>query len=412
MTSVEIPWGAWYETAQMTLSFPDRFEVFSPPVPEGPDLSSQSIRRALESPVGSRPLTEILRGRGSLAVAVDDLTRPTPAARFLPWIMETARAEGISPEDITVVVAAGAHRPLQRADLLKKLGPEVAGRVAVFNHSPYGDLLEFGQTRRGTPVNVNCWFASAEVKMTLGAVLPHPTAGFGGGAKMVMPGLASIEALERNHGPAVRDVAGRVGQLEGNALRADFEEAASKVGVDFSINVVCPAVGVVAAVVAGHPVEAHKRACEIAGELFSIPSPPWLADIACFNAYPKDTELLQVANAFNVWSDRETQLVVEGGTVVVLTAASEGLGTHGLLGPGGRLYRPLAERPGFARLFEGRGVAVVCPTVSKRELRLIMPPSSELFTDWPRCLEFLEERHRGPARVAVFSASAQQMISE
>ena len=133
--------------------------------------------------------------------------------------------------------------------------------------------------------------------------------------------------------------------------------------------------------------------------------------MACFNAYPKDTEFLQVVNAFNVWADRSRPLVAPGGTVVVLTAASEGFGTHGLLGPGGKLYRPLAARAGFAPLMEGREVAVVCPTVTRREMELLFPPSARLFAGWQQCREFLEGRHPGRSQVAVFAASAQQMLA-
>jgi hypothetical protein len=117
-----------------------------------------------------------------------------------------------------------------------------------------------------------------------------------------------------------------------------------------------------------------------------------------------------VVNAFNVWSDRSVPVVASGGTIVVLTAASEGFGTHGLLGPGGRLYRPLSERAGFAQLFKDRSVAVVCPTITRRELELIFPSNTTLFGDWDSCRAFLERRHPESARVAVFAASAQQMI--
>ncbi|MFQ6671762.1 MAG: lactate racemase domain-containing protein [Candidatus Tectimicrobiota bacterium] len=410
MASVTIPWGAWYEMGFRRLSFPGRYELLAPPVPDGPDLGAEAIRRALEQPVGSPPLAELARGRSSVAVAVDDLTRPTPAGRLLPWVLETIDEAGIGLEAVTVVVASGAHRPLQRSDLLKKLGPDVVGRLPVFSHSPYDGLVDYGTTPHGTPIQINRWFARASLKITLGAVLPHPSAGFGGGAKIVLAGLGSLEALERNHGPAVREVAGRVGEVEGNALRADLEEALAKVGVDFCINVVSPAVGVVAAVVAGHPVASHRAACAEARRLFTVSASPGPVDIVCVNAYPKDTEFLQVTNAFNVWADRTEPLVAPGGTLVVLTAASEGLGTHGLLGPGGPLYRPLAERAGFDRLFEGRAVAVVCPTISRRELELLFPPSAALFADWPACRAYLEDRHPASARVAVFGASALQLL--
>lgn len=411
MPEAVVPWGAWYETGSRTLSFPERFSLFSAEAPQARGLSPDAIREALESPIASPRLGEISRGRKSAAVAVDDLTRPTPAGSLLPWVLDTLEAEGIAPDKVTVIVATGAHRPLQRQDLLKKLGPQVVDRVAVLNHSPHGGLVELGETRRGTPIALNRWFAEAEVKITLSAVLPHPTAGFSGGAKMVMPGLASLGALEHNHGPAIKEVAGRVGQIEGNALRADIEEAVGRVGVDFAVNAVCPASGVIGALSAGHPIKSHRQACTEARRLFTIQAPSGPADVACLNAYPKDTEFLQVVNAFNVWADRSMDVVAPGGTVVVLTAASEGFGTHGLLGPGGRLYRPLAERAGFASLFRGRAFAVLCPTITRRELEMVFPPSTELFSQWGPCLDFLEGRHPDEARVSVFAASAQQILA-
>jgi nickel-dependent lactate racemase len=408
---VHVPWGAWYEDTTLALSFPDRFEVYAPPLPESVDMDQEALTRALEEPIDSPPLAELAQGRSSLAVAVDDLTRPTPAYRFLPWILETAQAGGIPLESIVIVVATGAHRPLQRVDLLKKLGPGVLGRVAVFNHSPYQGLEICGNTSSGTPIEINRWFYEADLKVVLGAVLPHPTAGFGGGAKIVMPGLGSIESLLKNHQLAAEGKIFGVGVLEGNPLREDLDEVVTRIGIDFSINVVCPSVGRVAKVFAGHPVRAHRKACLEARRMFIVEPPPFLPNIVCFNSYPKDTEFLQVANAFNVWSDRESPLVAPGGTVVVLTAASEGFGTHGLLGPGGPLYRPLSRRIGLARMFEERSLAVVCPTVSRRELEILFPKGTKLFENWSGCRDFLEKRHKGIARVAVFAASAQQIIS-
>lgn len=129
MGTIEIPWGAWYETKPRRLSFPDRFELFVPPFSAGPDLGAEEIRKALESPVGSPTLAELAaRTQSGVAVAVDDLTRPTPAGRFLPWVLDTVEEAGFSPEDIAVVVATGAHRSLQRSDLLKKTGARGGGQ--------------------------------------------------------------------------------------------------------------------------------------------------------------------------------------------------------------------------------------------------------------------------------------------
>ena len=129
---------------------------------------------------------------GHAAIAVDDLTRPTQAYRFLPFILEELHQGGIRDENIKIIMAIGCHRPLMKADQEKKLGKKTANRFPVYNHHPYENLVNVGTTSRGTPVIINRYFVESDVKIGVGFITPHPTAAFGGGGKIVIPGLGSM----------------------------------------------------------------------------------------------------------------------------------------------------------------------------------------------------------------------------
>ena len=123
MTTIRLPWGAWYGDETRELPVPDRWRVTVPPMPSAPALSEAALRRALATPIGSPPLRELARGKQSAAIVVDDLTRPTPASVILPLVLDELRAGGIEAGAVRVLLGFGGHRALGRPELLHKLGP-------------------------------------------------------------------------------------------------------------------------------------------------------------------------------------------------------------------------------------------------------------------------------------------------
>src|SRR5262249_20518060 len=148
--------------------------------------------RAFAEPIGSPTIAELARGKRTACIVVDDLSRPTPADRLIPFVLDELERGGVARADIRFIIGIAAHRPMTREDCVKKLGEAIVDEFDVKNHHPYENLAELGKTKFNTPVLVNADFAAADIKICIGSICPHGGPGFGGGAKLVLPGVASI----------------------------------------------------------------------------------------------------------------------------------------------------------------------------------------------------------------------------
>jgi nickel-dependent lactate racemase len=320
---------------------------------------------------------------------------------------------GIPNESIIVLVSLGTHHPLDRHDLLKKVGPEVLRSVRVYNHNPYLNLKEVGTTSFGTLVLINAMFANADFKVSIGLVAPHSYAGFSSGGKIVLPGLASWQTVLANHAPASKVLSGAVGQIEGNSRRAEIDEAASLAGLDFSINVVSNEAGETAEVYAGEVAQAWKAAASAARKAYRTVVPAG-ADVGIFNAFPKDTELLQALNSLTPWNPTagRQDVVRDGGTIVVITAASEGHGWLGLINPGGPLHQRRDKNAIYRAMLNGRALYFLSPNLSQADLQDHYPPEVKVMPDWESLRAVLQARHPEKATVAFFPCGPLQIGSE
>ena len=318
MKSIKIPWGCWQRNQSISLTFPKNWKVVTASMADASDVGQDEIRKAFADPVGSERIRKLAEGKKTAVIAVDDLTRPTQAYRFLPFIVKELNEAGIKDEEIKILLAIGCHRPLMKPDQVKKLGKTMANRFPVYNHHPYENLVDVGKTSRGTALMINRFFMEADVKIGVGFITPHPTAGFGGGGKIVVPGLSGIDTIERNHAPSFAGIIGGTGFSEGhdvgrNELRQDMEEGARIAGLDFIVNSVGTSIGKTAGVFTGDPVKAHRAAVELAQKVYLTEAPDD-ADIGIFNAFPEDIELHHAQKALNVWrGNMGRRLVREGG---------------------------------------------------------------------------------------------------
>jgi lactate racemase len=406
MNSITIPWGSWRGNKDLPLTFPQNWKVMVAGMADAPDVTQAEIRKAFANPIGQERIRKLAEGKKTAAIAVDDLTRPTQAHRFLPFIVEELNRGGIQDEGIKIIMAIGSHRPLMKADQEKKLGKKMANRFPVFNHHPYENLVNVGTTSRGTPVIINRHFVEADLKIGVGFITPHPTAGFGGGGKIVIPGLGSMETIIKNHTPAHQGKVGATGFAQGydlnkNELRLDMEEGARMAGLDVIVNSVGNSRGNTAGVFVGDLVQAHRTAVELTRRVY-LTEAPTEVDMGVFNAFPEDTELVQAQKALNVWTGNLSKRIVrEGGTVVIATASSDGLGFHSLLDVGGRLHRKVDQRKTNAEIFGGRQVWVLSPNCSPSDLYTRYPQSVQIRNQWEDILKELPNRNSSQT-VAVF----------
>ena len=399
-----VPWGCWDPEDTLELHFPSRFSVQVNGMRDGRPLSAAATAEAVRRPFDSKPLHQLAVGARTAVIAVDDITRPTPAATVLPLIL--SELEGIPSENIRILVALGAHRPMVRAELEKKLGAAILDEFDVEQHHPYENLIDLGRSSRGTPIWLNRSFCEAELKVSVGGVMPHPYMGFGGGAKLVVPGLAGIDTLQANHQPAVTGISGGLANSDVDARR-DVEEIALKAGLDFTCNVVVNSRREIAGLFCGHPVTAHRAAARFATDIYATAAPDAPYDVVCLNAYPKDGELLQVGNALNCYRTSSAPLLKRDGTLVITACCQLGRGYHSLHGPGMRLHRAPTAKP----YLDGRQVVFFSPHLNERDFRVSFAPEYRLFTSWEELGAYLDAKHHDPVSIGVFPTAPLQILS-
>jgi nickel-dependent lactate racemase len=401
-----LPWGAWFGDRSRPFALPAGYRVRVCGIRGGRPAPRGAVVRALREPVAAAPLAELARGRRDACVVVEDITRPARLAEILPEVIAEIALGGIPPSRIRILVGVGGHAPLDRPHLVRKLGAAIVAGHDVWNHTPYENLVDLGTSARGIPVRVNRLFHEADLKIAVGSVVPHPYAGFGGGAKIVLPGVSGIETLEANHRPAVTGVHGGLNDVENNTARHEMEEIALRAGLEAVVNVVTDDRRRTLGVFYGHPVAAHRAAVALAREVYRTRGPAEPADVVVLNAYPKDAELLQVGNAFNVLRGGGPMPVRPGGTVVVTAACPLGRGHHALHGPSMRLYRKPVERA----YLEGRPVIFHAPSLNEHDARISFWDGYPFERTWRGVVRRLLALHGPKARVVVFPCAPIQLL--
>jgi nickel-dependent lactate racemase len=410
---ISVPWHAWYGDEDLNLTFPDAWEAQAYWPHDGPDLDEGAIETAFDHPIGTPPIEELVRekvaeGKRTVAIAVDDISRPTPAGRLLPVLMRRLEMGGVDLDDVRVVLGVGMHRLMTKEEMVKKLGEFAVDRLDVYNSYQHGNLTDFGVSERGTPIKVSSHFADADIKLGVGSIAPHGGPGFGGGAKIVIPGVASFETVAAIHKPG-RLKTGLL-NVDHNELRADIEEMAGKIGLDAIVNVVMTSRRGIAGAFVGHYIEAHRAAVALAKQVYITEMPEAPVDVVVCNAYPKDTDFMQSGLSLNILSTARLAedfhpVIKENGTIVIVTASPEGRGHHVLYSPG-MVY---GRRGGDWRMegpaYQGRPIAYFSPHITPQDARNL-----DTFRAWEKVIAYLEERHDNPS-VAVFPCGALQIAA-
>ncbi|HEY51161.1 MAG TPA: DUF2088 domain-containing protein [Dehalococcoidia bacterium] len=344
---LRLPQLAWHGTNELELPLPDKWQVEMGYMAgyNRPALSSEQIREEITGKlIGTSPLRELARGKKEVAIIFDDMTRVTRVAEIVPFVLEELNAAGITDRSIRFIAALGCHGAMNRVDFVKKLGEETLARFPVYNHNPFANCTYVGTTKTyGTEVYVNDEVMKCDLKIAIGSVVPHPSTGFGGGGKIILPGVTSFETIEYNHkmfrqaqlakGPQYTGH----GVYEGNLGRLDIEEAGDLAGLDVLINCIVNMWGETVAIYAGALKPAYEEAVKEAKQHYLTPK---LAgkDIAIANAFAKANE------AWIGMSITFPALKSEGGDIVVIANHPEGQVTHYLLGPFGEtIWGPLRK---------------------------------------------------------------------
>ena len=194
MPKISLPQLAWHGVKELKIALPDSWqvEVCNMAGYNRPPLNPAAIKKAVGSPIGMAPLREYARGKKEVVILFDDMTRVTRVAEIVPHVLAELAAAGIKDSQIRFIAAGGCHGALNRVDFVKKLGEDVLKRFPVYNHNPFDNCVYAGTTTGGTKVNINAEVMQCDLKIGIGSIVPHEMAGFGGGSKIVLPGVACL----------------------------------------------------------------------------------------------------------------------------------------------------------------------------------------------------------------------------
>jgi nickel-dependent lactate racemase len=248
----------------------------------------QEIRNALDHPTGSPKIEALARPGMEVVLLFDDLERPTPVHLALSEILDRLNRAGIPDKRITGICALGTHCAPTLEQLKNKVGEKAFTRLEgrISSHDPHApDNVLIGKTHRGTPVEVNPHVAFSDMIIGVGECMPHPVAGFGGGCKMIMPGVCSYRSVANHHFTWMRHRNSRVNLLDGNPFYEEIVDGGCLARFSFKLDFIINEKKEVIRAFAGDPVAEHREASQFAASLYSIPLPK-LADVTITSAFP------------------------------------------------------------------------------------------------------------------------------
>ncbi len=292
-----------------------------------------AVAEALENPIDSPPLSEVIHPSDRVLIIVPDITRPAGASTYMPVLLDRLNGLGVPDGRISVLFALGHHRKQTHAEQVGILGAEAAARVEFFDHDAYdkSSMTFLGTTRLGTPVWVNRRVVEADKVIVTGSITLHYFAGFGGGRKCIVPGVAALETCQATHlhvftkeGTGKHPLA-RTGILEGNPVHEDILEGVEMVRPHFLLNTIVDAQQRLLRVVAGDYIKSHREGSRLVMQMSSVPIAQ-RADlvITSCGGFPKDINFIQTHKTL----DYAINAVREGGTLILFAECVDGFGHH------------------------------------------------------------------------------------
>ncbi len=416
--SVTINTHEYYGDIEERLDFPKDWEidVIKMAGHDAPVLTGDEIRKRIQSPIGTKRLSEIAAGKKTAVVTFDDLTRPTPIGTIAKYVLEELNAAGIDDDHILFYAAVGNHQILSQPDVRAKLGDEIVNRCPWINHNVWDNFVDVGRTSFINRVEVGTYFHKADVKVTISGIKVHFAAGYGGGAKMIIPGVTSFKTIFYNHGivggyernidvdTGTGNPTTGTGKIFENDLRLDMIEAARLAGVDFSAQIVYNGKREPVAVYAGDIVDSHIEACRFANKHYvHDPVDTKDYDIIIRNSYPQA---------------RQAYLGVQGGmreggsSIVILQNPMCRSTFHSLREH--RWYKNASWWETFYRESVSGGRRggnvgqhiIFSQYVAKKDLiNVYRQPNVKVARTWEEVLGYLEPAHRSGGRVVLFPYS-------
>jgi nickel-dependent lactate racemase len=317
-----------YGQRHLEVDFPDgRTTVIEPTHAPGLTDEHAAVVSALEKPIGEQPLAALLRRNSRVTIVFTDITRATPNERLIPWLLDYLSCK-VLPGNITLLNALGTHRPNTRAEHEKMLTPEIVANYRVLNHEPDNPEahVRVGTTSEGTAALINRHLVEADVRIITGFIEPHFFAGFSGGPKGIMPGVAYLKTVMSNHGAHHIGHPNAVfGVTEGNPIWEEMRDIALSAGPSFLLNVTLNNERQITGVFAGELITAHKVGIEFVRASAMQPvTAPFDIVVTTNSGYPLDQNLYQGIKGLAAG----VRILRPGGTLILAAECREGVPTN------------------------------------------------------------------------------------
>jgi nickel-dependent lactate racemase len=373
-----------YGRGRLAVNVPAHAVVITPEELAGLPDERAAFDAAVRAPIGATPLRELAKSTDTVAIVIADITRPSPSERLVPWIM--AELAHVPREQFVIVNGTGSHRANTRAELIQMLGAEVVETVRIVNHNAFDDtsLTHLGRTSYGGEVWLNNDYLRADVRIATGFIEPHFFAGFSGGPKGVVPGVAGIKTIMHLHNAQmIGHPKSTWALLEGNPVQGEIREAVALAPPHFMVNVAVNAKRQITAVWAGHYLQAHEVGCGFVAEYATRPvEQPFDVVISTNSGYPLDQNLYQTVKGMSA----AARIVKPGGAIIAVSECSDGLPDHG----------------NFKQLLQMR-------RTPQELLDMIEAPGFELYDQWEAQSQAIVQRK---AEVYLYSSLAPETVRD
>jgi len=296
--------------------------VLAPPIRERSTSSGEEdlLHIALDHPIESKPLEEWVEGKRSMVIITSDHTRAMPSRRTLPLLLQRSR-KGNPDLRITILVGTGNHRPMTQAEMVDKFGVEICANEQIVQHNSQDSaaLVKVGTLLSGNELWINRVAIETECLVAEGLIEPHFFAGFSGGPKSVLPGIAGYRSIFSNHcAEFIHHGQARTGNLDGNPIHEEMKEAAKLANLAFIFNVVLATDGTILGAFSGNPRSAHDAGVRFVRERFTVPRVKADIILTSNGGYPLDQNIYQSVKGMST-----AESCCKPGAVIIMVAACQ-----------------------------------------------------------------------------------------
>jgi nickel-dependent lactate racemase len=305
-------------------------QVLKPRFLPGIDEPQRALREALRIPIGCPPLADVVHPEDTVGIVVNDMTRPTPNEMLLDALI--SELAHVPRRDIRLFVALGTHRPNTPAEIQGLLGSHAGAGYEIIQNNAFDPATQtsIGMTSAGNEIRINGELAQCSIKILTGFIEPHMFAGLSGGGKAILPGMAGLETVLRNHCPRnIADPAAAWGVTRGNPVWEEIREAALLAGRLFLLNVTLNRNRAITGIFAGDLDKAHSQGGDLVRKTATVAAERAFDIVVATNSgYPQDVNLYQTVKGMSA----AARVVRPGGAILMVSECLDGIPDHGMYG--------------------------------------------------------------------------------